>query len=523
MADERNAVATGTPQRLGRVGGSPHPGAACTTDDASLRVRQPPTIAFAATNHAPARHRLNEPSIRPGRARRSDRPAARSPRRVVIAGAGVGALEALLALRALVPRGMQIDVIAPGESFLYRPVSIAESLREAEPPGFDLDALLRDQQVHRHVDGLARVDADERTVHTRSGAVLRYDELVIATGPRMVSALPGALALRGRGEVPAARATIRELEEGRLRALACVVPADSHVWPVPIYELALAAAARAPHAAVSIVTAEPRALAALGPAAGEAVAGLLAARGVSLVTSTVPIAFEGGKLRLEGGRALEADRVIALPRLTGPAIAGLPADDDGFLPIDHHGQVLGVEGVYAAGDATNFPIKQGALAAAQANSIARLIAARAGAGVTPAPFRPVARGLLLSGTTPRYVRISPEGGAHSEPTGVLRGASSWAPGVLWWPFSRSVGRHLAALLVPAGGRSTRRPQAGAADSAALWMTLADHDSRAGDPAMALDALERAEMLGVTLPARFAHERDAWRALARSGQPVGTGK
>ena len=513
-------TASPTPaQPSGGVGGSPHPGAACTTDDTRLRARHPLTITLARQNHAPARHRLNEPSIRPGRARRADRPAARSPRRVVIAGAGVGALEALLALRALVPRGLQIDVIAPGESFLYRPVSIAEALRDAEPPGFDLDALLRDQQVHRHVDALAHIDAGEQTVHTRSGATLRYDELIIATGPRMTSALPGALALRGRGEVPAARATIHELEEGCLRAIACVVPADSHVWPIPIYELALAAAARAPHASVCVVTSEPEALAALGPAASKAVSALLAERGISLITDAVPVAFEGGTLRLEGGRSLQTDRVIALPRLRGPAIPGLPADGDGFLPIDHHGQVLGVEGVYAAGDVTNFPIKQGALAAAQAGSIARLVAARAGASVTPVPFRPVARGLLLSGAAPRYVRISPEGGAHSEPTGVLRGASSWAQGALWWPFSRSVGRHLAALLATPGS-GPRRLDAGAADSAALWMTLADHDFQAGDTTMALDALERAEMLGVTLPARFAHQRDSWRAAARSPLPVG---
>ena len=421
------------------------------------------------------------------------------------------------------PRGLQIDVLAPGESFLYRPVSIAESLRATEPPAFDLDALLREQQVRRHVDELARVDVDERTVHTRSGSTLRYDELIVATGPRMVTALRGALALRGRAEVPAARATIHELEEGRLRALACVVPANSHAWPVPIYELALAAAARAPQASVSIVTAEPRALAALGRAAGDAVSALLAARGVALHTATVPVAFEGGKLRLENGRTVEADRVIALPRLTGPAIPGLPADDEGFLPIDHHGQVLGAEAVYAAGDVTNFPIKQGALAAAQANSIARLIAARAGAPVELAPFRPVARGLLLCGAEPRYVRIWPEGGAHSERTGVLRAEPSWAEGALWWPFSRLVGRHLAPLLAgPASGRP-RRSDAGAADSAALWMRLADHDSQAGDPAMALEALERAEALGGALPARLAQKRDAWRALAESDRPVGTSK
>ena len=137
---------------------------------------------------------MHEQSIRPGHDRRPDRSGGRSLRRVVIAGAGVGALEALLALRALVPRGVQIDVLAPGESFLYRPVSIAESLRANEPATFDLDALLRDQQVCRHVDALERVDVDARIAHTRSGAALRYDELIVATGPRLVSALRGPVA-----------------------------------------------------------------------------------------------------------------------------------------------------------------------------------------------------------------------------------------------------------------------------------------------------------------------------------------
>ena len=460
------------------------------------------------------------PPISAGHTRHPAPVGGRAARRVVIAGAGIGALEALLALRALVPRGLQIDVLAPGESFLFRPVSIAESLRTIERPTFDLDALLRNQQVHRHVDALASVDAAARTVHTRAGSALPYDELIVATGPRMVSAVRGALSLRGRAEVPAALATIRELEEGRLRTLACVLPADSRAWPIPIYELALAAAARAPAASVTIVTAEPHALAALGRGASAAVSALLAARGVGLLAGASAVAFAGGRLRLEDGRTVEADRVIALPRLGGPAIPGLPADDEGFLAIDDYGQVLGVESVYAAGDATNFPIKQGALAGAQAGAIARLIAARAGAPVMPAPFRPVARGLLLCGAEPRYVRVSPEGGAHSEPVSLRRGASNWAEGALWWPFSRSVGRHLAPFLRDAtAAGSRRRFEPTAAGCAVLWLTLAEHDSQAGDPVMALEALERAEAFGA-LPARVAQVRDEWAALAVSARAVG---
>ena len=457
---------------------------------------------------------MKTPSIRIGEERHAA-PAGGGPvRRVVIAGAGVGGLEALLALRALVPAGLQIDVLAPGESFLFRPVSIAESLRAIDSPAFDLDALLRDQQVHRHVDALASVDAAQRTVHTRAGSALPYDELIVAPGPRLASAVRGALALRGRADLPAVRATIRDLEEGRLGTLACVLPADSGAWPIPIYELALAAAARAPAASVTIVTAEPHALAALGRSAGAAVSALLAARGVRLLAGASAVAVEDGRLRLEDGRTVEADRVIALPRLGGPAIPGLPVDEAGFLPIDDHGQVLGVESVYAAGDATNFPIKHGALAAAQADAIARLIASRAGAPVLPAPFRPVARGLLLCGAEPRYVRVSPEGGAHSEPANVRRGEAGWAQGALWWPFSRSIGRHLAPLL--AGAAEHLEPAV--ARTTALWMTLAEHDSLAEDPVMALEALERAETLGA-LSARVARMRGELETLAGSGRTV----
>ncbi len=467
---------------------------------------------------ATTRHHMTDPSISPGQDRRRDRRAGRPARRVVIAGAGVGALEALLSLRALAPGSVEIDVLAPGESFLYRPVSVAESLRGTEPPAFDLDALLRDQQVHRHVDALAHVDVEAQAVHMRSGATLPYDELIVATGPRLLSAVRGALALRGRADMPAARATIRELEDGSLRTLACVLPADCGAWPVPIYELALAAAARAGGSAVSIVTAEQRPLAAFGDAASDAIAALLARRGVTLHAGAVALAFEDGLLRLEDGRTLEADRVVALPRLAGPAVEGLPADGHGFLPIDDHGRVDGAEAVYAAGDGTDFPIKQGALAAAQADAIAALIASRAGAPVEPAPFAPVARGLLLCEDEALYVRIAPGVGARSSPSGAQPAGQDWADGTLWWPFSRSVGRHLAPLLAASCSRA-RRPTPAAARSAALWLTLADHDAQAGDPAMALDALARAEALGAPA-ARVAARRAAWRARAASGGPVG---
>ena len=60
--------------------------------------------------------------------------------------------------------------------------------------------------------------------------------------------------------------------------------------------------------------------------------------------------------------------------------------------------------VFAAGDATDQPIKQGGLATQQADAAAELIAAEAGARVTPRPFRRVLRGVVLTGEAPLYLR-----------------------------------------------------------------------------------------------------------------------
>ena len=111
-----------------------------------------------------------------------------------------------------------------------------------------------------------------------------------------------------------------------------------------------------------------------------------------------------------GERRLEVDRIVALPQLQGPAIAGLPAAHDGFIPIDDHCQVRDTERVYAAGDATDFAIKYGGIAAQQADTAALAIAALAGAPVTPEPFEPVIQGVMLTGDKPRYLSAHVTGG-----------------------------------------------------------------------------------------------------------------
>ena len=73
----------------------------------------------------------------------------------------------------------------------------------------------------------------------------------------------------------------------------------------------------------------------------------------------------------------------------------------------------GLDRVYAAGDATDFPVKHGGVAAQQADAAAEAIAALAGAAVEPQPFHPVIHGILLSLQKPLYLSAHLTGGHGS--------------------------------------------------------------------------------------------------------------
>jgi sulfide:quinone oxidoreductase len=186
---------------------------------------------------------------------------------------------------------------------------------------------------------------------------------------------------------------VRDVEIGKARSVAFIVP-EGPVYPLPVYELALMTAAAARQAGVdppelSIVTAEPIALAAFGGSAGIVVTQRLSTAGIKVYASAVAYAPGPHELLIQPqGVALRADRIVAMPRISGPEIRGLPGGGPhGFIPIDSHCRVPGTQGrVFAAGDATAFPIKHGALGAQQADAAAAAIARLAGVGVETKPL-----------------------------------------------------------------------------------------------------------------------------------------
>ena len=181
---------------------------------------------------------------------------------------------------------------------------------------------------------------------------------------------------------------------------------------------------------LTLVTPEDAPLGIFGQEAAATVVGLLAENWIGLQTGRHSVSFENGILHLGPDGVVEADRVVTLPRLAGTQIDGIPQTADLFVWTDAYGRVLDLADVYAAGDITAFPVKQGGIAADQALAAAQHIAASAGAPVEPKPFDPILHGLLLTGSTPRFFRAPLAGGhgeqaeAASEPLGGRRARSA---------------------------------------------------------------------------------------------------
>jgi sulfide:quinone oxidoreductase len=288
--------------------------------------------------------------------------------RVVIAGGGVAALEAALALRELAPEGVDLEIVAPEPQYWHRPLAVAEPFGLGTVQRLDLGRMAAHVDAAFTIGELARVDGDRHCAWTTGGAAFEYDVLVVACGARPEPAVPGALTFRGAADTD----RLRELLD-TVRSVAYVVP-EGVAWPLPAYELALLTAAHRPGVKVVLSTPEEEPLAAFGAAVSDAVRALLDERGIEFRP-----------------QALEVDHVVALPRLRGPAVAGLPHDENGFIPVDAYGRVPAMDDVYAVGDATDFPVKLGSVAAQQADAVAETIAS----GVLR-PFDRVLRGMLLS-------------------------------------------------------------------------------------------------------------------------------
>lgn len=367
--------------------------------------------------------------------------------RVLIAGGGVAALEAALALREMAGERVEVEVCSPREDFIYRPFAVAEPYGASRPMRYDLAELTERCGARYRRASIGSVDGTARRARTNDGEEIAYDYLIVACGTRLLASVSGAVIFWGVADDGRVQDVVRELREGQLHRLAFTMPGGG-TWALPMYELALLADAELTKqgiedASLVVVTPEDAPLHLFGRAASDAVRGLLAERGIEVVTGAMPIHFEDGVLSCSPRASIEADAVLSLPRMEGRRIGGVPHDLAGFIPVDGHGRVRGMPNAYAAGDATTFPVKQGGVSTQQADVVAEAIAAELGCDVPAEPLDPILRGVLWTGAKPLYLSGFLAGG-HGE-TSSADDEAPWEGGEA----DKLVGRYLTPFLATA--------------------------------------------------------------------------
>lgn len=341
--------------------------------------------------------------------------------RVVICGGGIAAAEGLLRLRALAGDSLEIELIAPNEELVYRPMAVREPFAFGPPRRYPLRRITRDGAAEWTQGELRWVDPDAQVAHTGDGGRVEYDALLIAIGAKEIEAYKHVATFRAADADAAYHGIVQDVEQGYSRSIAFIQPVGP-VWPLPLYELALMTAERAESMDIrdlelSLVTPEPRPLAVFGNAVSDVVANRLERAGIQVHCDSLAKVPAVGRLLIEpSGTELRPQRIVTMPRVAGPAIRGIAgAGARGFLPIDRHCAVPGTGGrVFAAGDAANYPIKHGGLGAQMADAAAASIAKLAGAQTEARPFNPVIRGKLLTGTEPIYMSARPVGAESFE-------------------------------------------------------------------------------------------------------------
>jgi sulfide:quinone oxidoreductase len=367
------------------------------------------------------------------------------PLRVVIAGGGVAGLETAFALRELATDRVATTLLTPGDEFVYRPLSIGEPFSASHAERYPLAPLAAAAEAEVRHDRLASVDTGNQLAITQAGAKIPYDALVVAMGAALQPFSSHATNVDDTRMDQLLHGLVQDIEGGYVHRLAIVVPGPMP-WPFPAYELALMASERAwdmqTELDVTLLTPERAPLEVFGAEASAGVAKMLSERRIEVVTSAY---CEIPRSQLvvvhPGGRSVAADRIVAFPQLVGPDVSGLPSDGGGFIPVDEYGRVRGVQRVWAAGDGTDNPIKQGGVAAQVADTVAESIAALAGARRDVRPYAPVLEGILMTGGTARYLRATPAGrDSDGESTFTELGRGATPPKIA----ARYLGPHLSA-------------------------------------------------------------------------------
>jgi sulfide:quinone oxidoreductase len=311
----------------------------------------------------------------------------------VVLGGGTGGTLTANRLRRTLDRDAAITVVDQDDSHVYQPgllfVPFGLAARE------DI-VRSRPRQLHSGISyyrsAVERVDIDNDMVHLVNGAALAYDVLVIATGARLLPEETDGLTGPGWRETVhtfydydgamGLAAALADFDGGRLVVNVVDMPIKCPVAPLEFCFLAdWYFQQRGIRDRVDLTYVTPLDAAFTKPVAANTLAGLLAEKGVELVTefNTGEVDGAGGRLVSFDDRVVDFDLAVVVPLHGGAAYVdaspGL-GDEFGFVPTDQHTlRSAARPNIFVIGDAAAIPTsKAGSVTHFEGEVITRNIA-----------------------------------------------------------------------------------------------------------------------------------------------------
>jgi sulfide:quinone oxidoreductase len=296
-----------------------------------------------------------------------------SARTAVVLGGGIGGVVAARRLRRRLASDDRVVLIERDPLFRFapsylwvmhgdrRPAQITRDLRHLRANGIEV--------IEAEITG---IDPAEHRV-TTSVATITGDALVVALGAHLDPA-----ALSGFAEIAhniytidgaqAAGDAVRSISTG---AVAILVASTPYKCPAAPYEAAFLAddllrrSGVRDRVTVDVYTPESLPMPTAGPAIGDAVVELLAARGIGFHPGRSVTRIDAGTNTLgfaDGGDA-HTDVLLGVPPHRPPDVVATSAlaSDSSYIPVDRHTLATSVPDVFAIGDVTAIPIAGGKL------------------------------------------------------------------------------------------------------------------------------------------------------------------
>ncbi|MCS7082550.1 MAG: NAD(P)/FAD-dependent oxidoreductase [Bacteroidetes bacterium] len=312
-----------------------------------------------------------------------------SPCRILIVGGGVGGtLVANLLARRLKPEEAQVTLLSQDAEHHYQPGWLYVAVDDMEETDLRRpEKALLEQEVFFIHDAAERFDLERRRVWTRSGEVLPYDWLVIATGSQLdLERIPGLqegahhfYSLVGARNLQYA---LRAFRGGRVVIGIGGMPFKCPVAPLEFtFLLDVYLRRRGLRGQTELVYTFPIGRCFPIESVAELAQRHLDERGIrtELFFDIEGIDPERRVIfGMSGDLAYDLAVIIPPHRGAEAVLRSGIGDDEGWIPTDRYTlQLEGVEGVWVIGDATNIPIsKAGSTAHYQARVVADRIVAQ---------------------------------------------------------------------------------------------------------------------------------------------------